>query len=217
MRWWWCTAIGGLGLSAVVAACGERVPTEPGEGPDGPREPVTREPVEPAARAAAAVMGLDGSPVDPLAAEAPATVLLFVSTHCPISNRYAPTIRALAEAWRARGAVAWLVYPDPDDGPAAIAAHQAEHALTLPTVRDPEHQLVARAGVRVTPEAAVFEPHAGAPAYHGRIDDRAVEFGKLRAAAAAHELRDAVDAVLEGRTPAPAGGPAIGCYISDLR
>jgi hypothetical protein len=112
---------------------------------------------------------------------------------------------------------AWLVYPDPDDDPAAIAAHLAAHGLALPVVRDPEHQLVARAGVRVTPEAAVFEPGAGAPAYRGRIDDRAVEYGTLRAAASAHELRDAVDAVLDGLEPAPAGGPAIGCYISDLR
>lgn len=165
----------------------------------------------------ARVVGLDGAAVDPLAGEAAATVLLFVSTHCPISNRYAPTMAALAEAWRARGAAAWLVYPDPDDDAAAIAAHQAAHALPLPAVRDPEHQLVARAGVRVTPEAAVFQPGAVAPAYRGRIDDRAVEWGKLRAAASAHELRDAVDAVLAGRTPAPAGGPAIGCYISDLR
>ena len=30
-------------------------------------------------------------------------------------------------------------------------------------------------------------------------------------------LRDAVDAVLRGESPSPAQGPAIGCYISDLR
>lgn len=205
------TAIG-LVWAALAGACGDGSASASGAAAD---------PASPAARfedgPAAAVLGLDGAPVDPLAADAPATVLVFVSTHCPISNRYAPTLRALVEGWRARGVAAWLVYPDPDDDPAAIAAHQAEHALALPTVRDPEHRLVARAGVRVTPEAAVFEPGAAAPAYRGRIDDRAVEFGKLRAAASAHELRDAVDAVLGGRTPAPAGGPAIGCYISDLR
>jgi hypothetical protein len=71
--------------------------------------------------------------------------------------------------------------------------------------------------VRVTPEAAVWQAGAAEPAYRGRIDDRAVELGKLRAEASVHELRDAVDAVLAGRPPAPAGGPAIGCYISDLR
>lgn len=202
-------AIGlGLGLvgAALVAACG-----------DGDVPASDRAAVEDATVTIATGLGLDGTVVDPLATAAPATVLLFVSTHCPISNRYAPTMQALAEAARARGAAVWLVYPDLDDEPAAITRHQAEHALALPTVRDPEHRLVAKAGVRVTPEAAVFEPGAAAPAYRGRIDDRVVEFGKLRAAAAAHELRDAVDAVLDGRTPAPAGAPAIGCYISDLR
>jgi hypothetical protein len=199
------TAIGLVG-AVLAGACGEG--PAPSSGPAGVEEPRSVSPM---------ALGLDGTAVDPLAADAPATVLLFVSTHCPISNRYAPTIRALAERWHVRGVAAWLVYPDPDDDPAAIAAHQAEHELALPTVRDPEHRLVARAGVRVTPEAAVFEPGAVGPAYRGRIDDRAVELGKLRAAASAHELRDAVDAVLAGRAPAPAGAPAIGCYISDLR
>lgn len=195
----------GLSWAVLAAACGGSGPASPhGAGEDDRPVPV-------------AVVGLDGRAVDPLAADAPATVLLFVSTHCPISNRYAPTMRALSEAWRARAVTAWLVYPDPDDDAAAITAHQAEHGLALPTVRDPEHHLVARAGARVTPEAAVFARGAAAPAYLGRIDDRAVEFGKLRAQASTHELRDAVDAVLDGRTPAPAGGPAIGCYISDLR
>lgn len=211
------TAIGlGLVGVALAAACGDGAAAGSGAVPASDRA-VAEDGAAALATGLATGLGLDGAVVDPLAADAPATVLVFVSTHCPISNRYAPTVRALAEAWRARGVVTWLVYPDPDDEPAAIAAHQAEHALVLPTVRDPEQRLVAKAGVRVTPEAAVFEPGAAAPAYHGRIDDRAVEFGKLRAAASAHELRDAVDAVLGGRTPAPAGGPAIGCYISDLR
>lgn len=195
----------GLGGAAIVGACRDGAAPERVVVDDAP------------ATGRATALGLDGAVIDPLAADAPATVLLFVSTHCPISNRYAPTMRELAAAWRARGVATWLVYPDPDDDAAAIAAHQAEHALALPSVRDPEQRLVAAAGVRVTPEAAVFERGAAAPAYRGRIDDRVVEFGKLRATASAHELREAVDAVLDGRTPAPAGGPAIGCYISDLR
>lgn len=161
---------------------------------------------------------LHGSAIDPLAGPpAPATVLVFVSTHCPISNRYAPTLRALAEAWASAGVRVWLVYPDPDDDAAAIAAHQAAHALELPTLRDPDHRLVARAGVRVTPEAAVFGPDAPTPTYHGRIDDRVQEFGKIRPEARAHDLGDAVAAVLRGERPRPAEGPAIGCYIADLR
>jgi hypothetical protein len=200
-----------IGMLAVLAvACGEPVAdrgaAERGGGADEVASPTKT-----------AVVDLDGASIDPLAADAPATVLLFVATHCPISNRYAPTMRALAEAWRARGVAAWLVYPDPDDDPAAIRAHQAELSLGLPTARDPLHALVARTGARVTPEAAVFRPGAAAPAYRGRIDDRVAEYGKMRAQASAYELRDAVDAVLRGEDPQAAGGPAIGCYISDLR
>jgi hypothetical protein len=165
----------------------------------------------------AGVVDLEGAAVDPLAGSAAATVLVFVAAGCPVSNRYAPTLQALAAGWSARGVRAWLVYPDPDDGPAEVRAHLAAYALALPVVRDPEHALVARAGVRVTPEAAVFAAGAAAPAYVGRIDDRVPELGKVRPAASVHELRDAVDAVLRGEPPRPAGGPAIGCPVGDLR
>ena len=99
-------------------------------------------------------------------------------------------------------------------------AHVVVGPLSNPAARAPGLASCCSAQARVTPEVAVFvrgPDDARTLAYHGRIDDRVVEFGKLRATASAHELREAVDAVLDGRTPAPAGGPAIGCYISDLR
>lgn len=166
-----------------------------------------------------AVVDLQGAVVDPLSPDddVAATVLLFVSTHCPISNRYVPTVRRLASGWAERDIATWLVYPDPDDDPDAIAAHRAKFSLDLPTVRDPGHRLVARAGARVTPEAAVFVPGDPTPVYTGRIDDRVVTFGTMRAEASSKELYDAVHAVLAGERPSPAEGPAIGCYISDLR
>lgn len=160
---------------------------------------------------------LDGKPFDPLAATTEPTVLVFVSTHCPISNRYAPTLHELAEAWRPRGIQMWLVYPDPADGPAEIEAHLRKFELPRQALRDPAHELVARAGVRVTPQAAVFDPPAPAPRYVGRIDDRVVEFGKIRPEAKVPELANAVDAVARGQPAPSAGGKAIGCYISDLK
>ncbi|HVG86104.1 MAG TPA: hypothetical protein VM820_16370, partial [Vicinamibacterales bacterium] len=46
------------------------------------------------------VVDLDGRPVNPLRvpAEARAHVLVFTTTDCPISNRYAPEITRLAAA-----------------------------------------------------------------------------------------------------------------------
>ena len=73
--------------------------------------------------------------------------------------------------------------------------------------------LVARAGVEVTPEAAVFSP-AGAVVYRGRINDLFAALGKKRAEPTTHDLRAALDAVVAGKAPPVATTPAIGCFIA---
>ena len=77
---------------------------------------------------------------------------------------------------------------------------------------DPQGQLASRALATVTPEAAVFD-RDGHLAYHGRIDDRYVDFGVDRLAPTTHDLADAVTAVLAGAPVARAAVPAVGCAI----
>ncbi len=161
--------------------------------------------------------------LDPLAPGDDLRVLVFVRRDCPIANRYAPELARLQESFPATGAhpVRFvLVYVDPADTPALVEAHRREYALTLPWALDPDHRLARRAGATVTPEAAVYSPAAGAARallYRGRIDDRFVDVGRTRPAATRHELQDAIAAAIGGRRPAPAGGPAIGCFIDDAR
>jgi hypothetical protein len=156
---------------------------------------------------------LAGRPVDPLAPSAArASVLLFVATDCPFSNRMAPEIRRLHERFRDRGVAFWLVYPNAADEPAAIRQHLARHGLDLPAVRDPSHRLVERAGVRVTPEAALFS--GGDVVYRGRIDDRAAELGVGRPEPTRRDLEEAVAAVLAGREIAEPVTRAVGCFIA---
>jgi hypothetical protein len=112
-----------------------------------------------------------------------------------------------------------LVYVDPATSADAIKEHRLEYGLTMDLLRDPEHALVKASEVRVTPEAAVFVPGAeGARlVYHGRVDDRYLDFGRVRPFPTTHELADAIEAVLEGR-PVPRGSaPAVGCFIDDVR
>lgn len=178
------------------------------------------QPDPPPVPAATAVhtLDLDGNPLDPLAqGDSAATALLFVSTHCPISNRYAPSLTELAESFAPRGVATWLVYPDPQDTPDKIRTHIAEFSLPTSVVRDPTHALVTLSEAKVTPQAAVFARGSTEPGYVGRIDDRVVEFGKVRETATRSELRDAIGAVLQGHAPKAAAGPPIGCYINDLR
>jgi hypothetical protein len=159
------------------------------------------------------VTDLDGKPVDPFAGDAKAIVLLFVSTDCPISNRYAPEIRRLSERFTPQSVEFRLVYPTAEETPAMIRDHVHEYALPLPVLRDPRHALVARATVTVTPESAVFA-RGGMLVYRGRIDDRQVDFGETRAEPTHRDLEEALEAVVAGRAPSHATAPAIGCAIA---
>lgn len=157
---------------------------------------------------------LDGAAIDPLAAHDAITVLVFVSSECPISNRYAPELKRIAAAHAASGVRFWLVYPDARDDAAKVRAHIQAFDYGMRALRDPEHALVKRAGARVTPEVAVFG-RGGEVAYRGRIDDRYVRFGDERPTAQVHDLEDALRAVLQGQAVQTAVTTAVGCAISE--
>jgi hypothetical protein len=52
--------------------------------------------------------------------------------------------------------------------------------------------------------------------YHGRIDNLYQEIGRTRTVATTHELEDAIQAALSGKSLATRSIHAVGCYISDL-
>ncbi len=159
------------------------------------------------------VHDLDGHSLDPLAGGRQVRAYVFVSTDCPVCNRYVPEIRALRARYAARGVSVRLVYPDATVTAGAVREHLRSYGLSPDALLDPRHALVHRAGVTITPEAAVFV--GTQRVYRGRIDDRWAGFGRMRPAATRHELADALDAVLAGRTPPVAGGAAVGCAIAD--
>jgi hypothetical protein len=158
------------------------------------------------------VQDLAGQPVDPFTQNERADLLLFVRTDCPISNRYAPELARIVERFATQPLDVWLVYVDADETPEKIQAHMQEYHLPGTPLRDVKQELAARAGVKVTPEAALFDARA-VRRYRGRIDDRHVDYGKQRAEPSTHELLDAITAVLDGRTPAIAEVDAVGCPL----
>lgn len=162
--------------------------------------------------AQAGVTGLDGRALAPLDAAASATVLVFTAVDCPISDRYAPEVRRLAARYADRGVRFHVVYANAGERPVAARAHAAAFAYGLPVVLDAAGALADRAAATVTPEAAVFDGR-GRLVYHGRIDDRYVDFGVDRPAPTTHELDDALAAVLAGRPVTTPAVPAVGCAI----
>jgi hypothetical protein len=169
------------------------------------------------ALASTAVPDLDGTLRDPFqpAAGTKATVLLFISTDCPVSNRYAPDFRRLSDAFAKDGVAFWLVYPNPAEPVADIRDHIREFTLPGTPLRDLKHDLVKRAGATITPEAAVYDSR-GRLTYRGRIDDRYSAIGIEKATAARHDLKDAIAATLAGKPIQDSRTQAIGCYIADF-
>ncbi|MFQ5720517.1 MAG: redoxin family protein [Acidobacteriota bacterium] len=170
----------------------------------------------PPAKTPVRLVTLEGEAVDPFAQDgAKVLVFVFVRTDCPISNRYAPRMQAIHSAYADAGVRFFLVYPDPDERPDDIRTHIREYGMPGTPLRDPDHDLVRRAGATMTPEAAVFTA-AGDLIYRGRIDNRFVSYGKARPRATRTDLRDTLDALLAGKTVPFTTTPAIGCFIPDL-
>ncbi len=162
------------------------------------------------------VLDLDRGSTDPFKNNpGKIVVLIFVRTDCPISNRYAPLIQQMSVKY-GKEAHFYLVLPDKTETAKSIQGYLQKFQYTLQALRDPAHALVEKSGVKVTPEAAVFDAKRNL-VYHGRIDNLYQEFGRARRAATTHELADAIEAASKGVRPATESAAGIGCFIADLK
>ena len=141
-----------------------------------------------------------------------AVVLFFLDTECPVSNGYAPTMIALAGKHKPDEVRVFGVISDPGTTAAAARKHAGEYKLPFPVLLDPRQALARPAGVRVVPEAVVLAPN-GDVLYRGRIDDRYSTTGKRRDEPTAHDLADALTAVLAGKPPTVCETKAFGCPL----
>jgi hypothetical protein len=151
----------------------------------------------------------------PLRLEAPrggALALVFYSTECPIANACNPALNALVRRFPRERFVLVGLCVDEDLTDAQVAAHAQEYELAFPVGRDRGLAQARRHGITVTPEAIVLDA-AGRPRYRGRIDDQFVARSKRNRHAQAHDLRDAIEAVLDGREVARPRTPAVGCPL----
>ena len=160
-----------------------------------------------------AVRDIDGNRLSLLSPpEHQLELLFFISSDCPISNRYAPEIQRVCSDYQSRGVRCVAVYPEAPDA-ATVKRHRREYgfAAAIPAVIDRDRSLVRAVGPRVTPEAAIYTSRGRV--YKGRIDDLYVDVGRTRRAPTRRDLRLALDAALAGRSIAPPDTEAVGCFI----
>lgn len=159
------------------------------------------------------IADINGVPRSPLKAEEKALVLFFITSDCPIANSYAPEIQRICSAYAPKGVSCDMVYVDPTLSKADVQKHLKDFGYaSFPAILDSTQKLVKATGATVTPEAAVIGP-SGQILYRGRIDNVWAALGKRRPAATDHDLRTALDEILDGKPVSVSRTQAIGCYI----
>jgi peroxiredoxin len=145
-------------------------------------------------------------------ADATALVMIQTCNHCPYAQAWEGRISAIQSDFADRGVRTVAISSNdavahPEDSFPEMVARAEARGYTFDYLYD-EDQSVARAlGAQRTPEVYVFDSDRRL-AYHGAIDDNRDD-----SAVTEHYLRDALDAVLAGRTPSPSETAAVGCTV----
>lgn len=141
-----------------------------------------------------------------------ALLVAFTCNHCPYVQSYEERLIAIGRDYGPRGLDFAAVnsnetanYPE-DDFPHMVSRAN-EKGYTFHYLRDETQEVAEAYGAQCTPHVFLFD-HNRRLAYQGRVDDSR-EAGAVKR----HELREAIDAVLSGKTPPLEETPAFGCSI----
>ena len=139
-----------------------------------------------------------------------ATVVMFISTNCPVSNAYNERMEQLYEKYHEKGVAVIAVNSNKAEDIKAIAEHAKDHGFRFPVVKDPGNKVADLYGAQVTPEAYVIAPD-GKLLYHGRIDDN-----RNAAKVTSSDLAGSLDNILAGKKVTATSLRAFGCSIKRM-
>lgn len=145
--------------------------------------------------------------------KAPAVVVAFLATECPMSNGYLPVLNAIAPKYAEKGVAVVGVFPDPDTTAAQLTAHAKEYKVPFPLLRDPKLAAVAALGAQTTPQVVVLDKNFEVR-YRGRIDDGYAARLKQKPQVTRHDLAVALDELLAGKPVSVPETKAFGCPIA---
>jgi peroxiredoxin len=135
------------------------------------------------------------------------TVFIFLSARCPVVRGYNERMEKLAQDYSARGVNVVGINANSGETLDEMKAHAADYKLTFKMLQDKGSKIADMFGAQVTPEAFLLDAN-NKLVYHGRIDNS--RDGKN---ISANDLRDALDAMLDGKPIAKSEVDAFGCSI----
>jgi peroxiredoxin len=147
-------------------------------------------------------------------AEAPALLVAFLCNHCPFVKHVRSEIAGIGREYGARGVATVGISANdagryPQDGPDAMATEAETAGYTFPYLYDETQEVAKAFRAACTPEFYLFDGERRL-VYRGQLDDSRPGNGRPVTGA---DLRAALDAVLDGGSPAVDQHPGIGCNI----
>lgn len=151
---------------------------------------------------------LDGKPFSLASAtkENKAVVLMWISTQCPYSNAYNVQMKEMANAYASKGVLFVGINSNKTEDAEKAIAHAKKNGHTFPILKDPSNKVADLYDAQRTPEVYVVDS-TGKLRYHGRITE------DHENAASSPDLKNALDALLAGKTVAKTVTKAFGCTI----
>lgn len=145
---------------------------------------------------------------------AAATLVMFICNHCPYVVHVRDAFKALQEDFGPRGLKIVAINSNdlqnyPQDGPEHMKALAEELGWTFPFCMDATQEVARAFQAACTPDFFLYDADHRL-AYRGQLD--ASRPGTDIPVTGA-DLREAIDAVLEGRTPPADQVPSLGCNI----
>ena len=139
------------------------------------------------------------------------TVVMFISTKCPISNDYNERMTAVFNDYASKGIHFVFVNANVNEPAEEVEMHAKKAGFPFPVYKDAGNVIADKFGATVTPEAYVIDK-TGTMVYHGSIDDQRNANNVTE-----KRLRGALDAVMAGKAVAQAETKAFGCTIKRIK
>src|SRR5690606_18549023 len=149
------------------------------------------------------------------AGKAPAVVIAFLGTECPLARNYGRRLGELARQYKSQGVVFAGIAANQQDSLTEVAAYAERHEIEFPMLLDTKHEVADLFAAQRTPEVFVLDANR-VVRYHGRIDDQ-YGIGIQRTEPQRHDLAIAIDEVLAGKQVSVPQTPATGCIIGRRR
>lgn len=137
-----------------------------------------------------------------------AVVLMFIATKCPYSNAYNARMRDMAAAYGSKGVLFVGINSNKSEPADEARAHAKQNRHTFPVMKDPDNKVADLYDAKRTPEIFVVDPE-GKLRYHGRIDENYEDPSQV----SSPDLKNALDAMLSGKSVQKAETKAFGCTI----